>query len=591
MVPAGRARKVRTAGCGQVMEVRQIRIEGTKSAVGPLKEVSVEAPRRAALAAFSLAIALSVLAATALSAGAKPEEETTPSTAVARLKIAKGTAWVKPADSGEWEEYSHNSPLVERSRVSIPKDSESEIQFRGSQYLLLQGGSEVDVRQLGERKVAFRLRTGQVAFSLSQEDFAPVAVKLPGNRDVSLDAPGLYWLTVDGEATKLEVRRGEGTVSGEGAHPVTVKGGEEAAIGKEVRVSKDGPAESRPAPEATLTEAERKAGIPGAAATELREYGEWVWTSEYGYVWRPNVADGWAPYYYGRWAWVYPYGWNWVGYEPWGWYPYHYGWWVSVAAWGWVWAPYNTFYSAGYYYRGYPYSYRYGYYHPANVRFVNDGRYVRWIPEQPGRGTSRTTTFTRTDTRLARWNQPMPGGTVLSRGSGGRPPAAAGRVTAPSSTRGSASGTGRETAVRSAGQARAHPFPEGGGRVSAVPAGPGAPGRSAAGGKAPSRYSAPGGSGRASVRQGGAGYGGAGRGYAYPSTRGYDTGYGGYGPAPRGSLDAGRRAPGGAARSFEGGGTRGDSGGSRDSGGGWGGGWGGRGQGGGFSGGGGTRSR
>ena len=556
----------------------------------------METYRRATLAAFSLTIALIVLAATALSAGARPEDETPPSTAIARLKIVKGTAWVRPADSSEWEENSHNSPVVERSRVSIPRDSESEIQFRGSQYLLLQGGSEVDVRQLGERKVSFGLRSGQVAFSLSKEDFAPVTVRLPGNRDVSLEAPGLYWLTVDGEAIKLNVRRGEGKVSGEGAQPVTVKGGEEASIGKEVRVSKAGPPESGPAPEATLTDAEQKAGIPGAAATELRGYGEWVWTSEYGYVWRPDVADDWAPYYYGRWAWVYPYGWNWVGYEPWGWYPYHYGWWVSVAAWGWVWAPCDTFHSAGYYYRGYPYAYRYGYYNPANVRFVNDGRYVRWVPEQPGRATTRTTASSRTDTRLARWDRPMPGGTVASRGSGRQ-------AAVSSSAQRSAGGRRGETVAGSAGQKSTRPSREGGGRVSAVPAGSATPGRSAGGGKARSAYSTPGGPGRAPVSQGGARYGNvgephsAGRGYAYPSTRGYGTGYGGYGTAPRGSYGAGSGyrapggAPGGAARSFGGGGSPGYSGGSRGFGGGWGGGAGGRGQGGGFSGGGGGRSR
>ena len=86
----------------------------------------MESTRRATLVSFSLAIVLSVLAATALPAGAKAEEEITPSTAIARLMIVKGTAWVRHADSGEWEENSHNSPVVERSRVSIPRDSESE---------------------------------------------------------------------------------------------------------------------------------------------------------------------------------------------------------------------------------------------------------------------------------------------------------------------------------------------------------------------------------------------------------------------------------------------------------------------------------
>ncbi len=506
----------------------------------------MKTPRRTALTVFSLAIALSFHAATGPLAVAGAEEDVTPSTAVARLKIAKGTAWVRPADSGEWQEYSHNSPVVERSRVSIPNGSESEIQFRGSQYLLLQGGAEVDVRQLGERKASFGLRSGRVAFSLSQEGFAPVTVKLPGNRDVSLDAPGLYWLTVDGTATALSVRRGEGIVSREGAQPVIVKGGEEASIGAEVRVSKAAPApEPGPPAETPLTEAERGAGIPGAAATELRGYGEWVWTPEYGYVWRPDVGDDWAPYYYGRWAWVYPYGWNWVGYEPWGWWPYHYGWWVTVGAWGWVWAPCDAFHSSEYHHDGHHYSCREGHYSRGNVRFENDGRHVRWIPEQPGRGTTRTNTFSRTDTRLTRWNRPMPGG----------------------------------TAVRSAGQAGARPLPGGGGRVSAAPARSGTTGR----GYPDVGRSRAGYVGSAAPRSGG-------RGYSYPSSRGYETGSRGYGSAPYRAFDSGSRSPGGAARSFQGGGSPASPGGSRNFGGAWGG-SGGRGLGGGFRGGGGPRTR
>jgi hypothetical protein len=96
----------------------------------------VEAPRRAAPVAFPLAIARSVLAAPALSADTKPpEEDITPSTTVVRLNIAKGTSWVRPAGSGVWrEEYSHNSPVGECSRVSIPRDSESEILAGGSAH-------------------------------------------------------------------------------------------------------------------------------------------------------------------------------------------------------------------------------------------------------------------------------------------------------------------------------------------------------------------------------------------------------------------------------------------------------------------------
>jgi hypothetical protein len=569
--------------------------------------IPVKTYRRAAVAVFLLFV-ISVLAAPVLAAEAETDDEKTPSTAVARLKIVKGTVWVRPADSGEWEEYSHNSPVAERARVSVPQGSEAELQFRGSQFLLLEQGAEVDVRQFGEQRASFRLRSGKVAFSLPKEDFAPVAVKVPGNRDVRLDSPGLYWLTVDGGETKFRVRRGEGSVVAEGAQPVAVKTGEEASIGKEVRVSTTGQAAPEPAPETTLTEAEQKAGIPQAAATELRDYGEWVQTQEYGSVWRPYVADGWSPYYYGRWTWVYPYGWNWVGYEPWGWWPYHYGGWVSYPAYGWVWCPFNAFFSAGFYYGGYPYSYRYGYYYPGNVRWVNDGRNIRWVPAQPGRTTNRTT-FARSDTRLARWDKPMAAGTVTTRSGGGRPAATGGqsvagvrattgraagapqtdqRVTETSGARGNSGSAGRAAVGRTTGQAGSRPSPEGGGQVSAIRQGTGVPWRSPGTQTTSSRYSSSGsgGQGRAPAGSGAVWSGGG--------DRGVSPGYGvrgGYSPSPP-AYNTVPRSSEGAARSYEGGGSRSydGGGGGRSWGGSWGGGGGSRG-GGGYGGGGGGRSR
>src|SRR5581483_903834 len=58
---------------------------------------------------------------------------------------------------------------------------------------------------------------------------------------------------------------------------------------------------------------------------------------EYGYVWYPSVAPGWAPYVDGHWIYQYPWGWTWVDYEPWGYAPFHYGRWVFAGGfWGWA---------------------------------------------------------------------------------------------------------------------------------------------------------------------------------------------------------------------------------------------------------------
>jgi hypothetical protein len=79
---------------------------------------------------------------------------------------------------------------------------------------------------------------------------------------------------------------------------------------------------------------------PGVyGAEELDPYGNWVNVPQYGYVWQPAVAPGWAPYRVGRWVWLDWYGWTWVSADPWGWAPYHYGRWFYEPAFGWLWYP------------------------------------------------------------------------------------------------------------------------------------------------------------------------------------------------------------------------------------------------------------
>ncbi len=379
------------------------------------------------IAIGTFTVALSVFMVPALAVEAERDDGGIPSTAVARLKIAKGTAWVRTGESGQWEESSTNYTLAEKSRVSVPEGSEAEIQFRGSQSLVLRGGSEVDIRQLGEKEVSYRLRSGRAELSLPKEDFAPVRVKVPGNREVRVDAPGRYSLSTDRGTTKFLVRAGEGAVTDGKGPPTAVAAGEEASIGEKVRVSRVESATPEAVQETPMTGAEQEAGIPPAAAGELRQYGDWVSTPEYGYAWRPYVDDGWEPYYYGRWSWVEPYGWTWVGYEPWGWWPYHAGWWWPSPVFGWVWCPFHSFVSVDFFFGRSVFFGRHSRFFPANVRFIGRDRFARWVPARPGERIARSNAFSRNDSRLARWDRPVERGSVLVRHDGGKPVAWEGR--------------------------------------------------------------------------------------------------------------------------------------------------------------------
>ncbi len=71
----------------------------------------------------------------------------------------------------------------------------------------------------------------------------------------------------------------------------------------------------------------------------LANQGTWIQSSDYGYVWQPEVTDpDWAPYTEGHWVYTED-GWTWVSDEPWGWATYHYGRWVNLDGTGWCWVP------------------------------------------------------------------------------------------------------------------------------------------------------------------------------------------------------------------------------------------------------------
>jgi hypothetical protein len=132
-------------------------------------------------------------------------------------------------------------------------------------------------------------------------------------------------------------------------------------------------------------------------AEELDIYGDWSYTREYGYVWRPHVTTissyaDWAPYRYGHWRWRPPYGWTWIPDEPWGWAPYHYGRWVYVDN-NWCWAP-----------RGYGYNYHRAWWRPALVVFVyvdtSYGHQVCWYPLTHGQRDPRGRWWSRQFERL-----------------------------------------------------------------------------------------------------------------------------------------------------------------------------------------------
>ena len=99
---------------------------------------------------------------------------------------------------------------------------------------------------------------------------------------------------------------------------------------------------------------------------ELAPYGEWIYTPEYGYAWRPYLeyTEGFRPYAT-RGNWVYTdLGWTWISEYRWGWATFHYGRWYFDDYFGWMWIP------------GYEWA-------PAWVTWGSYGDYWAWAPMGP----------------------------------------------------------------------------------------------------------------------------------------------------------------------------------------------------------------
>ena len=335
---------------------------------------------------------------------------------VLRVSLLKGEVSLKRAGNDEWEDARLNAPLVEGDVLATGRDSRLEIQADARNFIRVGPDSLLRVITLRDEGIALSLSEGTATFRLAQFD------KDKGYFE--LDAPGT---TVAAERTgqyRVDVER-------DGAVRVTVREDGRARIysqnsgfvlrnNRTARLAPDGSGEA----DWDFTEAagfdewdtwndERERYLASRlqfegreryydpevyGAEELDAYGDWVYTKDYGYIWRPhttsvNVYNDWAPYRYGRWVWCQPYGWTWVADEPWGWAPYHYGRWVYVDN-NWCWAP-----------RGYGYRYRHAWWRPALVAFVTldfgRDRHVCWYPLTYGQRDPRGRHWSRSYDRLS----------------------------------------------------------------------------------------------------------------------------------------------------------------------------------------------
>lgn len=316
--------------------------------------------RRASLVQFNLnplyrsLCALLLLTAVAIapitSARAAYESSSTidPPGRVGRVSDITGQVWMFSPGSGEWVAAVRNRPLTSGDRLATDAGARAELRV-GSTTLRLDSGSELEVLQLDDNRMALQLHSGSTSVRLRQRDTAAQFELRTSEGRFTAQRTGRYRFDRQDDTSQVTVYNGQVYFEGQRS-ALAVSAGQRAEFWLD----------NRNAAQYAITEPVRDAFAAynnerdqrddrSASARyvspemtgmeDLDRHGRWEQSADYGPLWIPRVvAPGWAPYAAGHWAFVQPWGWTWIDDAPWGFAPFHYGRWVFLRS-TWCWAP------------------------------------------------------------------------------------------------------------------------------------------------------------------------------------------------------------------------------------------------------------
>ncbi len=295
-------------------------------------------------------VSLLLLALAIPSAWAQPAPDDASDLPVpARLSVVEGSvSFWRPGDQ-DWSPGQVNMALAAGDAINAGDGATVEIQVGPRAYLRLMADTQINIVRQDAGLLQVSLASGNASFDLRN---------LPQNQLVEIDTPnaafsvngnGYYRVDFRDGTTRFVVRRnGRATLGLSDGYNRTVSAGEQLIVRGMGQMTAE--VAVAPAPDSwdrwndARTDYYDKAisnrylppQVYGVA--DLDQYGTWRDVPDYGTVWMPTVAAGWAPYSVGAWRWDPVYEWTWVDQAPWGWAPSHYGRWVFVSG-HWAWVP------------------------------------------------------------------------------------------------------------------------------------------------------------------------------------------------------------------------------------------------------------
>jgi hypothetical protein len=267
---------------------------------------------------------------------------------VARISLIQGDVSTQRGDTGDWTAAALNQPLVGGDRISTGDGSQAELQLDHANILRLGNNAQAKIATVERTQIQVQIGQGLAYYTVFKDPEAEVEIDTPNVAIWPTSKEGVYRIEVSGFETEVIVRTGaadlstpQGSTRVEKGQAATVRGTADDAGnvlgGAPSEDSWDSWNNDR---DGVIRNAQSWSHTNRyyVGSEDLDAYGHWVNVPDYGQVWSPTVAVGWAPYRAGRWVWEPYWGWTWVSYEPWGWAPYHYGRWFLYGS-SWMWWP------------------------------------------------------------------------------------------------------------------------------------------------------------------------------------------------------------------------------------------------------------
>jgi hypothetical protein len=303
----------------------------------------------------------------------------------ARLSVIQGDVAIQTKDTGgEWGAASINTPVTPGTRVWVPENARTEIQFLGGSYLRAGENTDVDVTDLKidsqdnitqvvvpQGRTYINYAGSNAKDSVFQVDSPVASTRAYGASKFKVDVyeDGYTEVSVISGAVYVEAQTGSTKV--DPGSMLSIGADQDAELSP-IRVADSWDQWNQSRDSALARAGASREYLPptlDAYRSDFDTYGRWVSTADYGHVWTPAVTVAtWSPYRIGRWCWIGG-DYVWVSYEPWGWVPYHYGRWAFIAAVGWCWVPPHR---------------TAVYWSPGFVAWVHTPTYVAWVPLAPG---------------------------------------------------------------------------------------------------------------------------------------------------------------------------------------------------------------